>query len=137
MLTAPATRAARVSRDKRTTAIIHWGSRRLSMLERREFIGSGLAALTVSAQRAPARSLGVTVMPEYIQSEGIGGVLKKLEVAGATAVCTSPYVMEPADEKTGSREPPDDAGAGGVRLLDRPLWGRRELFVRTAPSFAP
>src|SRR6187549_511874 len=54
---------------------------------------------------------------------------------GANAVATSPYVMEPADEKTGSREPPDDAGAGAVRLLDRPLWGQRELFIRTAPSF--
>src|ERR687891_403308 len=34
-------------------------------------------------------------------------------------------------------EPPADAEAGKVRLLDRPLWGRRELFVRTAPSFVP
>ncbi len=76
-------------------------------------------------------------MPEYIQSEGIDGVLRNLRRMGATAVCTSPYVMDAANEKTGSREPPDDAGAGGVRLLDRPLWGRRELFVRTAPSFAP
>src|SRR5581483_9572998 len=56
---------------------------------------------------------------------------------GATAVATSPYVMAPADEKTGNREPPDDAGAGKVRLLERPLWGKRELFVRTAPSFVP
>jgi hypothetical protein len=45
--------------------------------------------------------------------------------------------MELADERDGSREPPDDAGAGTVRLLDRPLWGRRELFVRTAPSYTP
>jgi hypothetical protein len=45
--------------------------------------------------------------------------------------------MEPADAKTGGREPPDDAGAGQVRLLDRPLWGKRELFVRTAPAFVP
>src|SRR6185436_14396814 len=58
-------------------------------------------------------------------------------VAGANAVTTSPYVMEAADERTGVREPPDDAGAGAVRRLDRPLWGRRELFVRTAPSFIP
>ncbi|MGE3806103.1 MAG: hypothetical protein AB7K24_15640, partial [Gemmataceae bacterium] len=53
------------------------------------------------------------------------------------AVATSPYVMEPADAASGGREPPDDAGQGTIRLLDRPLWGRRELFVRTAPSFAP
>ncbi|HET6518894.1 MAG TPA: hypothetical protein VFG47_03630 [Geminicoccaceae bacterium] len=87
---------------------------------------------------APGRFLGITVMPEYIQSEGVDGVLDNLARAGATAVTTSPYVMAPADDgATGAREPPADAGAGGVRLLDRPLWGRRELFVRTAPSFAP
>ncbi len=84
------------------------------------------------------RLVGVTVLPEYLQSEGVERVLDNLvEKAGVTAVTTSPYVMEPADEATGSREPPIDAGAGSVRLLDRPLWGRRELWVRTAPSFVP
>lgn len=78
------------------------------------------------------------MMPEWIQSEGIEGVLRNLvDRAKVTAVTTSPYVMEPADEKSGSREPPIDAGAGSVRLLDRSLWGKRDLFVRTAPSFAP
>lgn len=82
--------------------------------------------------------LGITVLPEFVQVEGIDGVLDRLcHVAGANAVTTSPYVMQPADAATGSREPPDDAGAGNVRLLDRPLWGRRELYVRTAPSFVP
>jgi hypothetical protein len=81
---------------------------------------------------------GVTVMPEYFQTEGVESVLDRLAGrARVNAVATSPYVMEPADDKTGSREPPVDAGAGAVRLLDRPLWGRRELFVRTAPSFQP
>src|SRR5919106_297652 len=82
--------------------------------------------------------LGITVMPEYIQTEGIEPLLDNLvHRAGVTAVATSPYVMAPADAATGVREPPADAEAGKVRLLDRPLWGRRELFVRTAPSFAP
>ncbi len=84
------------------------------------------------------KPLGITVLPEFFQNEGIERVLDHLvHTARATAVTTSPYVMAPADEKTGVREPPDDAGAGAVRLLDRPLWGRRELFVRTAPSFEP
>ncbi|MCA9153904.1 MAG: hypothetical protein KDA38_03920, partial [Planctomycetales bacterium] len=83
------------------------------------------------------RLLGVTVLPEYLQSEGIEPVLDNLARHGINAVTTSPYVMEPADEATGAREPPIDAGAGSVRLLDRPLWGRRELWVRTAPSFDP
>ncbi|MBI4874471.1 MAG: hypothetical protein HY822_07550 [Acidobacteria bacterium] len=99
-------------------------------LNRRQFL--------CAAAGAAGRSVGITVMPEYIQVEGIGRVLDNLlRRARATSVTTSPYVMEPAGEKTGSREPPIDAGAGKVRLLDRPLWGRRELFVRTAPSFEP
>ncbi len=88
----------------------------------------------------PARrkQLGITVLPEFLQTEGIERVLNNvIDRAGATAVATSPYVMAKADATTGSREPPDDAGAGQVRLLDRPLWGKRELFVRTAPSFEP
>ncbi len=97
-----------------------------------------LSTTAVLAQPSPVRFVGITVMPEWIQSEGIDGVLRNLiSRAKATAVVTSPYVMEPADEKTGSREPPIDAGAGSVRLLDRTLWGKRDLFVRTAPSFAP
>jgi len=78
---------------------------------------------------------GVTVLPEWAQSEGIDAVLDRLEAAGVTAVATSPYVMEPAPD--GVREPPADADAGKVRLLDRPLWGERAVKVRTAPSFAP
>lgn len=81
--------------------------------------------------------LGVTVMPEYLQSESVPVVLDRLQQIGVNAITTSPYVMQPADEATGGREPPIDAGAGKVRLLDRPLWGHRELFVRTSPSFEP
>lgn len=88
-------------------------------------------------QQPTGKLLGVTVMPEYLQNESVDGVLDNLVRVGVTAVTTSPYVMAAADEKTGSREPPDDAGAGNVRLLDRPLWGRRELYVTTAPSFVP
>lgn len=81
--------------------------------------------------------LGVTVMPEWIQSEGITQVLDNLERAGANAVATSPYVMAESDTDHAGREPPIDAGAGKVRLLDRPLWGKRELRCITAPSYEP
>jgi hypothetical protein len=82
--------------------------------------------------------LGITVMPEFLQTEGAEAVLDNLQRrAGATAIATSPYVLAPAPDGQGGREPPIDAGAGGVRLLDRPLWGRRELWVRTAPAFMP
>ena len=85
------------------------------------------------------RQIGVTVLPEYLQYEGVEAVLDNLmQRAGVTAVSTSPYVMQLADVQTGVREPPADAGAGQVRLLDRPLWeGKRELWVRTSPSFVP
>lgn len=85
------------------------------------------------------RQIGVTVLPEYLQYEGVEAVLDNLmQRAGVTAVATSPYVMQLADEQTGVREPPADAGAGKVRLLDRPLWeGKRELWVKTSPSFTP
>src|SRR5262245_44467069 len=84
------------------------------------------------------RVVGVTVMPEFFQVEGVARVLDNLQArAGITAIATSPYVMAPAPEGTGSREPPIDAGAGSVRLLARELWGRRELSVRTAPSWTP
>ncbi|MBL8212748.1 MAG: hypothetical protein JNK87_18690, partial [Bryobacterales bacterium] len=96
------------------------------------------AALAAQTASTPMPFRGITILPEYIQNEGVGGALENLQRrARVTAVATSPYVMEPADPKTGSREPPIDADAGSVRLLDRPLWGKRELFVRTAPSFVP
>ncbi len=84
------------------------------------------------------RFLGVAVLPEYIQSEGIDGVLQNLlEKVRANAVALSPYVMAETDPTLGKREPPADAGAGAVRLLDRPLFGKREVWVTTAPSFVP
>ena len=61
------------------------------------------------------RTVGVTVMPEYLQCEGIEAVLDNLtRRARVNAVATSPYVMVEADESTGNREPPIDAGAGAV-----------------------
>lgn len=84
-----------------------------------------------------SRLFGVTVMPEWIQSEGTDAVLGNLDLAKATAVSTSPYVMAPSDDPDAGREPPIDGGAGKVRLLDRDLWGKRELRCVTAPSFAP
>ena len=80
--------------------------------------------------------LGITVLPEYFQVEGIEPVLDNCQnIAGANTITTSPYVMRLASAGEGQREPPVDAGAGAVRILDRPLWGKRELHVLTSPSF--
>ncbi len=81
-----------------------------------------------------AEPLGVTVMPEWFQYEGVSGVLDRLQSIGATALVTSPYVMEACADGEGGREPPPDGDAGRVRPLDRDLWGRRELWIRTSPA---
>ncbi len=73
-------------------------------------------------------------MPEWFQCEGIDAVLDRLQAAGASALATSPYLMAIAPTGQGAREPPPDGDAGGVRPLDRPLWGRATTWVRTAPS---
>ena len=91
---------------------------------------------TTPPPSAASRTLGVTVMPEWFACEGVEPVLDRVRALGATAIATSPYVLEPAPDGEGAREPPLDAGAGRVRPLDRPLYGRHELWVRTAPSFA-
>lgn len=85
-----------------------------------------------------ATRLGVTVNPEFVQSEGLEQVLEN--VVGrlkAQVVATIPAVIAPSDDDEGGREPPLDSGAGKDRLLDRELWGRRWLYVKSAPSFAP
>lgn len=81
--------------------------------------------------------LGITVLPEYFQVEGVDSVISRCLSAGATAIATSPYVMREVSEGDGHREPPIDAGAGKVRLLERPLWGKQELWVETTPSYTP
>jgi len=90
-------------------------------------------------QRAPAAGVpfarGVTVMPEWFAHEGVEFVLDRVQALGATAIATSPYVLERCADGTGAREPPPDGEAGKVRPLDRDLFGARELFVRTAPAF--
>ena len=107
------------------------------MLTRRTLL-QALAAPAAIPAATRQRFVGITVMPEDYQVEGIEQVLRNVKTrARATAVATSPYVMEPSDRQHGQRQPPIDAGAGGVRLLDRPLWGRRELYTASSPSFVP
>lgn len=84
------------------------------------------------------RELGITVLPEYIQSEGVASVIETLvDRVGATSVTTSPYVAVPSAPGIGHREPPIDGGAGKARLLDRPLWDKREVWMTASSSFVP
>lgn len=83
------------------------------------------------------RFLGVTVLSDFIQNEGVAPLLENLaRRAGVTAVACNPTVTAPADAATGSWQPPDDAGAS-VREFDRPLWGRHALWLRGGASFTP
>ena len=78
----------------------------------------------------PNRFVGINVMPEYLQTEGDGFIDRLVDRTGATAIGITPSVGEQVDQATGDREPPLKGA-----LLDRPLWGQRELFIRVAPSF--
>ena len=90
----------------------------------------------MSAAHPPRKPpLGITVMPEWFQYEGVDAVLDRVQAMGANAIVTSPYVLEAAPDGEGGREPPPDGEAGKVRPLERPLLGRTELWVRTAPAF--
>ena len=83
------------------------------------------------------RLLGITVLADFILNEGVDAVLDNLvDRAGATAVALNPTVTAPSEEGVGSFQPPSDAGSS-PRLFDRPLWGRRSLWVRSAPSYIP
>jgi len=83
--------------------------------------------------------LGITILPEYIQSEGPEALLDKLlERLPLSAVSTAPYVMaECSPSLGGKREPPSDSDKGLARMLDRPLWGKHEVWITTSPSFEP
>jgi hypothetical protein len=75
------------------------------------------------------RQLGVVLTPAEVQDEGLDRVLDNIVAAGATAISPTLGVYAPARNGEGSREPPLDV-SGEARLLDRPLWGRRELWMR-------
>lgn len=67
--------------------------------------------------------------PPRFRTRGLDRVLDNITGAGATAVSPTLGVYAPSRPGEGSREPPLDV-SGEVRLLDRPLWGRRELWPR-------
>jgi len=82
------------------------------------------------------RLLGITVLGDFILSEGVDAILANLLRIGATAVAVNPTVTAPGDETTGSFQPPVDAGSS-PRLFDRPLFGKHALWVRSGVSYHP
>ncbi len=82
------------------------------------------------------RLLGITVLGDFIVSEGVEAVLANLLQVGATAVAINPTVTCAADENSGKFQPPADAGHS-PRQFDRLLFGKHALWVHGAPSFHP
>ncbi len=75
-----------------------------------------------------AGALGIVLTTAEVDSEGLDVVLDNVARTGATALATTLGVLAPGRPGDGTREPPLDV-AGQVRLLDRPLWGQRELYL--------
>jgi hypothetical protein len=82
------------------------------------------------------RFLGITVLGDFILSEGAENVLENLTRIGATAVACNPTVTAEADESNGSFQPPIDGGSS-PRVFDRPLFGKTSLWVRSGVSYHP
>lgn len=88
----------------------------------------------VEAPRRP--ELGITVLADFILSEGVEPVIENLVRVGATAVACNPTVTAAAAEGEGSYQPPLDAGSS-PRVFDRPLFGKKALWLYSGPSFRP
>ena len=82
------------------------------------------------------RPLGITVLGDFLLSEGTAAVLENIHRAGATAVACNPTVTAPSDEGQGSFQPPIDRGSS-PRVFDRPVFGKRSLWVRSGVSYGP
>ncbi len=76
---------------------------------------------------------GIVLTTAEIDAEGLATVLDTVARTGANALSTSLGVLIPGRPGDGTREPPLDI-AGEARLLDRPLWGQRELYLK---GFSP
>ena len=80
--------------------------------------------------------LGVTVLADFVLSEGVDPIVENLVRAGVTAVATNPTVTAPAPDGSGTFQPPADAGSS-PRTFDREIFGKHALWVQSAPSFEP
>ena len=84
----------------------------------------------------PGPERGIVLTAAEIQSEGVAPVLDAIAATGATAIETALGVVAVGAPGDGTREPPLDV-EGQVRLLDRPLWGRREIYLKSYTPHPP
>jgi hypothetical protein len=80
--------------------------------------------------------LGIFVNPIYVQNEGIQQVFDNLEAVGAKAICLVPRVARPAEKGKGRRYP-DLHMDGYERLVARPVWGKREIYLEGILAYEP
>lgn len=90
----------------------------------------------MSDESSQKRFLGITVLGDFILSEGVESVLENLHRIGATAVACNPTVTAAAEEGQGSFQPPLDGGSS-PRVFDRDLFGKKSLWVRSGVSYHP
>ena len=74
--------------------------------------------------------LGVVLSPAAVQSEGLDAVLDRIAAAGADAISSMWSVSRPCPSGQGERQPPLDID-GYDRILDRPLFGHKELWLES------
>ncbi len=82
------------------------------------------------------RFLGIFVHPVDVQSAGLNEVFEHLTFVGANAICITPKVARLATKGKGVRFPPLHID-GYSRVLDRPIWGQRELFLEFFNCYSP
>ena len=80
--------------------------------------------------------LGLVMTPLDVQVEGLNAVMDYIESTGATAINCSRVLNRPATSDTGFRAPPLDID-GYDRVFERPVWGKRELYLESFRSQKP
>lgn len=83
-----------------------------------------------------AKERGITVLGDYLVSEGVAPIVERLVEARVTATACNPTVTAASTENHGTFQPPIDAGSS-PRLFDRPLFGQHALWVRSGVSYRP
>ena len=80
--------------------------------------------------------LGMVMTPMDVQVEGLGVVMDRIAATGATAIGCGRGISREAPKGGGDREPPLDID-GYERVLDRPAWGKRELYLEGFSAAKP
>jgi hypothetical protein len=77
---------------------------------------------------------GVFIHPAFCQDAGIDQVYEQVARGGIDAVCLTPNIA--VADPGGTRVPPLH-GDGHRRVLNQPLWGKHELYLRFSPAHRP